>query len=318
MTETLYTQRAEIQSKLSSLQQALIKSLLYSSIFRYPLTLTEVIENTHLAVTEAEAKKSLQYLLAENLVSEEKGFYFLGEENGMIQHRLNGNRKARAYLRIARIFTSLIASSPFVRGVMLTGSLSKGTVEKKGDVDYFIITKPGRLWLCRTFLILFKKVFLLNSRKYFCVNYFIDTNNLVIPDQNIFTATEISHVLPAYGVATCKDFITANAWISQYFPNNSIAPKHKIQSRTFNILKPIVEFLLSGSLGNKLDDWCLKKTHAHWKQKHQSIEQHVFEDNFKSKKYISKHHPHGFQFRIVEEYEKQIAMFEAQHNISLG
>ena len=80
---------------------------------------------------------------------------------------------------------------PFVRGVFLSGSISKGFMSESDDIDYFIITAPGRLWLTRTLLILFKKIFLFNSFRNFCLNYFIDSENLYIPEHNRYTATEI-------------------------------------------------------------------------------------------------------------------------------
>src|SRR4029453_8923510 len=92
----------------------------------------------------------------------------------------------------------LIASFPYVRCVCISGSLSKKYFDDTTDIDFFVITKPGRLWVCRTFLILFKKLFLLNSKKYFCINYFIDSDNLEIPDQNIFTATELTTLIPMH------------------------------------------------------------------------------------------------------------------------
>ncbi|MEZ5195381.1 MAG: hypothetical protein R2764_02960 [Bacteroidales bacterium] len=83
----------------------------------------------------------------------------------------------------AKRFSTFISNFPYVRGISLSGSLSKGYIGDDPDIDYFIITKENRLWLSCTMLIAFKKIFLFNSCKYFCVNYFIDTNNLEIEEK---------------------------------------------------------------------------------------------------------------------------------------
>ena len=54
----------------------------------------------------------------------------------------------------------LISKFPYVEGVGISGSLSKGYYDDDGDIDFFIITSPKRLWIARTFLILYKKLFL--------------------------------------------------------------------------------------------------------------------------------------------------------------
>jgi hypothetical protein len=304
--------------ELDTLQQGLIQALIYSDIFKYPLTEKELYERIPVSFPDFEkVAPALQTLVAQKIISSAQGYYFLGSEDNCIGRRIQGNKKARSYRRLARVFTRIIASFPFVKAVLLTGSLSKGIIEKKGDVDYFIITSPERLWLCRTLLIIFKKVFLLNSRKYFCVNYFIDTNNLEIQAHNIFTATEIATSIPAYNQLVCDDFYKSNLWYKTYFPNQQLVDVSLSQKKTFSPLKPLLEKIFAGKSGERLDDWCYHKTLNHWKKKHSNLDARIFEENFKSLKYISKHHPHGFQFRVTEEYERRIQSFEKQHKLSL-
>ena len=63
-----------------------------------------------------------------------------------------------------------ISKFPYIENVSISGALSKNYYNNDGDIDFFLITQPNRLWIARTLLIIYKKMFLLNSRKYFCVN----------------------------------------------------------------------------------------------------------------------------------------------------
>src|SRR5690606_20772121 len=123
---------------------------------------------------------ALNNLIKQGIVFNLDGFFSLQNQKELVTRRLNGNHKAQWFLKKAKKWSNFIGSFPFVRGVFISGSLSKNFMTADSDVDYFIITKPGRLWLARTLLVVFKKIFLLNSRKFFCVNYFIDENHLEI------------------------------------------------------------------------------------------------------------------------------------------
>ncbi len=98
-------------------------------------------------------------------------------------------------------------------------------MHEDGDIDFFIITKADRLWICRTLLVLYKKVFLLNSRKYFCVNYFVDENNLKIKDKNMFTAIEVKHLLSVYNPELIGHFKEINNWTNEFIPGSLNRPK---------------------------------------------------------------------------------------------
>ena len=140
-------------------------------------------------------------------------------EESIIQNRKINEERAKKSDKKIKQYSKLICSFPFVENVCISGSLSKGILTADGDIDYFIICQPNRLWLCRTLLILYKKIFLLNSKKYFCVNYFIDTDTFVIPDKNIYTATEIATLIPINNISLFNRFVNENLWVYKQFPN---------------------------------------------------------------------------------------------------
>jgi hypothetical protein len=285
--------------------------LLYFDIFHYPLNKAEL----SMAVENArELEEALEELKESKIISEQDGWFFISGKK--YTKRLSERSDSDHAFRKARRYASLISKFPFVKGVYISGSLSKDWADDTTDVDYFIITSPQRLWICRTLLILYKKIFLLNSRKYFCLNYFIDTANLEIQEKNIFTATEISFLKPVINETLYDDFMAANSWIKRYY-FQKYPDKSNLVSTKKPILKQMAENMLKGNLGEQLDIWSMKKTLGFWRKKFPAMPGNEFEINFKSDRTISKHHPSGFQKRVLEELELKIKEFEKATSISL-
>jgi hypothetical protein len=238
-----------------------------------------------------------------------EGYYFLtAKDKSIVAQRKEKEKRAEKMMRKSSFFSKLIGRFPFVEGVCISGSLSKGVMEKDGDIDYFIITKPQRLWICRSFLIMFKKVFLLNSHKYFCTNYFVDTNNLTIPDENIFTATEVSYLLPVVNYEAYEQLMQSNTWIKNYLPHIKLKGNNDCYNATNKpVIKRLVEFILSGSLGEYADNMFFKITLKRWKKKFPYFNQDDFNLNLRTRKNVSKHHPRGYQQKVLQQHEERLA-----------
>jgi hypothetical protein len=211
-------------------------------------------------------------------------------------------------MKTARRYAGLISNFPYVRAVFISGSLSKHVMKPDSDIDFFIITKPNRLWICRAFLTFFKKVFLGNSRHNFCINYFIDSDSLEIPDKNIFTATEIAFLLPMYNYTLYKEFMTANQWYRSEYPNISEREENnKIKSFYFRLL---FEFLLNNPIGNWLDQKSYSVITGFWEKKFKNYTPESYLLNFRSGKNVSKHHPNAYQEVVINKYMEKIKIYE--------
>lgn len=294
-----------------------LKVLLYYDLFRYPLTAAEILYHCReQGCSEQQLSSGLQFLQSHQYICHIDGFYLLKNDPQLVQRRKLGNELAQRMLRKAADRSSLIARFPYVRGVCVSGSLSKDYFDETTDIDFFIITAPGRLWVCRSLLILFKKLLLLNSKKYFCVNYFIGSDSLEIPDKNIFTATELITLLPFYNHTLYSNFFSANEWVKDYYPNAAPREGFVLKEKESRV-KHAMEQLLNGSLGEWLDRYFYKATVNHWKKKFPDLAAAEFEVNMRSRKDVSKHHPQGFQFRVLKHYRENCEAFEAKHGISL-
>ncbi len=184
---------------------------------------------------------------------------------------------------------------------MISGSMSKGVLDADGDVDFFIVTQPGRLWIARVLLTLFKRIFLLNSYKNFCLNYFVDSEHLEIPDQNVFTATEVALIMPMFNDELYKIFLEQNLWYKQYYPN--IEPMQHTKTSRKSVLSRWFEALLGEKMADNLDDYFMKLTRRYLKRKYSHLSPDQFESDLMSTKSVSRHHPERQQYRIIQKYE---------------
>jgi predicted nucleotidyltransferase len=251
------------------------------------------------------------------LVYKNTKFYLLRNNENFISRRIAGNNLAEKKINSAYRMTKFISKFPYIRAILLSGSISKGYMEKDSDVDYFIITHPNRLWVARLLLMLFKKVFLLNSRKFFCINYFVDTETLEIEEKNIFTATELATLIPTYGKELYDELYKRNTWIKDFYPNFPKRDSKIISYNDSSLIQRLFENILNNSLGDKLDDFAMNLFEKSNQKKYSDYNSKDFQVAFKTSKRESKHHPKFFQKRVLEAFNDKLKSFETNYNVSL-
>lgn len=308
---------AAIQHKLTIEQSKIILTLAYFDLFKFPLTVDEIIKFSKITAVQKDlCNEAIMQLLEQNIVFKHGPYFSLIDDDKLEHRRVNGQKNANALMLKANTYAGLIHKFPFVRSVCISGSLSKGCVDEQGDIDYFIITEPRRLWITRSMLIAFKKIFLLNNHKYFCVNYFVDTEHLNIPDKNIFTATELLTLLPMSGFEVYNNLIKENQWAFTYLPNAQTELQHQVKN-TEGILKRLLENIFKGNWGDWLDTHLMKLTIKKWRAKFKSFNDEELDTAMRSRKYVSKHHPQQFQQVVLNRYSSSITQVQEKFNITL-
>jgi hypothetical protein len=264
-----------------------------------------------------DVETTLQVLKEIGLIHQKDFFYGLSKENELYRKRLDRNTLAKKYIKKGKRISRFIACFPFVRAVFLSGSLSKDCMDEDGDIDYFIITAPNRLWVARTLLILFKKIALFNSYKYFCLNYFIDESEMTIGEQNLYTATEVATLVPTFGKHKCKEFMAKNNWIAKFRPNAEPLHFNTLPNRSFSIIKRPMEFLLSGRLGDWMEQKFLNMTSRYWEKKFSTFSDDDYALSIKSQRHVSQVNPENFQKKVILAFNDKVTAFEKKHSISL-
>ena len=216
MNNNLYIEHSNIPSQ-EAVKSSVLRSLIYYDIFNYPLTANELIKFSSVKLHDIQSiNNALDDLTQHLLIFKFGEYYSLKNDPSQIERRKNGNNAATDILPKALKRSKFIHKFPFVRSVNISGSLSKNYFDESTDFDFFIIAEKNRIWLCRLLLTLYKKIFLFNSRKYFCINYYIDTSDLLIPDKNLFSAVEIITLKNQTGEAVYKNFMERNTWVHEY------------------------------------------------------------------------------------------------------
>lgn len=307
----------ENMEPLAKEEKAILKTLLYYDLFLHPLTFEELSASCDCNHENETLKQILKDLVAKALVYEEDNFYYLYNNRAIVDERKKELRIIQVFLERARVMSKVIASFPFVIAILLSGSISKYRMYVDGDLDFFIITKPGRLWIARTLLVIFKKIFLLNSYKYLCLNYFVDSNSLKVEDQNLFNATEIITLIPTYNYSLYQKLLKENHWVNRYYPNFKSRDDCMVVNERVLFMRNFIEFLLNNKMGDRLDDLFMSITDKYRRKKFANLRHNEFEKSFITKKNISTHHPDNHNIATMDKFRKSINDFEENYGVSL-
>jgi hypothetical protein len=304
--------------KYLCIKKDIIATLAYFNMFDYPLKKREIFTFLGHCDDFQEYDQALDNLVNESVIFKIGDFYSLQNNYAIAERRYKGNEKASKMLKKAEIAANIISVFPFVKGIAVSGSLSKFFADDNADIDFFIITTANRLWIARTLLHIFKKItFLFNLQDHFCMNYFVDEAEPGIIEKNIYTATEIATILPLYGGRIFEIFYKVNGWTGVYFPNKYMdASFTKEIKRSW--YKNLVEKIFQNRFGNSLDNYLMKLTAERWASKTRRKKKNSkgFLMSMHTGKHFSKPDPEHFQKKLLQRYENNLAEIFSRYELS--
>lgn len=280
-------------------QRHVLRVFHYYDFFHHPLSSAEVHRFTSQTQSQIETDEVLQELCDQGILSHSHNFYCLAGKEAQIEQRLASKARNNGLLKKAHQVANVLRKVPFIRAFGISGSLSKDGASEDADIDFFIITAPGRVWLVKGILKSYKKLFLRNKHQYLCTNYLVSENALELEEKNLFQATELATLLPLYGNDVLNKFYEANKWVHDFFPNwkhKSISAEEKTTGG-----KKFFEILLSGKIGSVLNSWCLKRFQKHANQKFSAnpgSSKLIFENE------VSKYFPENAELPILKHMKK--------------
>lgn len=294
---------------MSDLRRNILATLAYFDLFSYPLTMDEIYLFLPTKCAVEEFEYACRGLVIDRHVHKFDKFYTLRNDYFLIERREKGNFKAAELIATAKKVGDLLIRFPYVRGIAISGSLSKNFADNDSDIDLFIITAKNRLWIARTVMHLFKKLtFLVKRQHYFCMNYYIDEQDLLIHEKNIYTATEIATLIPLNGDTMFEQFFTANTWTREYLPNKylRIASAKPVKD---SLLKKITEFIFNNQAGNALDNLLMRITANRWHKKMllKRTNNRGIILAMDAGKHYTKPDPVNFQMKLLVSYRNKVS-----------
>lgn len=306
------------QFTISTIHKELLKTLLYFDVFNYPLKFEEIFSNTPLKLTQEKVNDTIKDLISHGLIKSVDGFYMVpSASEDIIQRRLKGNAFAEEMLPKAYKNSQKISCFPFISGICISGGLSKNYYDDKSDIDYFVITKPNRLWIARTLFVLYYKTLPIEKRKHLCLNYFISEADLNIEDRNVFVATELAYLIPTVNYTSYRTLLEKNNWYKNHFENKDRMPITNCMEENNPWYKKLIELFFSGKFGNWIDSFLLNITLNHWRKKYPEMSDEDFHLQFRSRKHACKRHAQGYQNKVLMLWNEKIKLFEANFQLKL-
>jgi len=240
------------------LTNAILQTVAYADVFDYPLTSAEI--HRYLTGRRASRDDVEQVLEEERLLSRAGNWYTLpGREQLATIRRRREQIAARMWAQ-ASGYGRIIASLPFVRMLAVTGSLAMNNVENHPDIDYLIVTTSGRLWMVRAMALAVARMAALQGVR-LCPNYLVTVQSLVFEEQTLYTAHELTQMIPLYGMDVYMRIDSLNRWKEHFLPNAEGLPP--LMDRIpglpgpdrVPVIKPVLEAALLNPLGARFEQW---------------------------------------------------------------
>ena len=198
---------------------AIARSVLYASLFDYPLTLAQ-LRQTLIESTQTPSEILSRYSGSAPLravIDLRDGFFFPRGREALVEERRRREEVSRAFLARHRALLTLVCALPYVKMVALSGSIAHLNLQDGGDLDLFIVTRGRHVWSVTVTIVLLAK--LMHRRRTLCANFVIADACLALDQQDLFVASQIIHLKPLLGRPVYREFLAANPFVGRFYPN---------------------------------------------------------------------------------------------------
>lgn len=284
---------------------AIARSVVYASLFDYPLTLdqlqTSLISSSLSAaqvMTTYETNPALR-----SVVEYRDGFFFPVGRFDLVGERRRREVRSRLFLSRHSRALRLICALPFTRMVALSGSIAHLNLEDGGDLDLFIVTRGRRVWTVTVAMILLTK--LLGVRRVMCANFVMADTHLGIEQQDLFTANQVLHLKPLIGPEVLEGFVAANPFVKRFYPNRPLQASTDFlmpPSRFARAAKTAIEAAL-GLIAPAIEACCMRAYAWHLRRKSaswQSPEQVRLQADY------LKLHTRSHRHRVLDRFDERM------------
>ena len=289
------------------MRESILRMVMYFDVFKHPLTIGDL--ERLVAPDQATALQGhLMELQAAGLVACTGKYWHRPDRHDWASRRDQRARWAEQRWSAAQKASLVLAQLPFVRGVLITGSLSKSSTTLDGDVDFLLLCAPGRVWSLKTITHLGRRPMPNALRELFCTNYILATDAMHLESRNLFTAIELATAVPMYGPEACASFIQANWWAEQFVPGLSWSLQRAQQARSLPgkpWLKPVGKMLPDG-MKHRLERQALDMWDRYWNRKYNWLDERDRAQRFQRQPHVATNHLHDFQDHVLREVAQRL------------
>lgn len=217
----------------NKIEQSIIRTLLYSDIFNFPLSKEEVWQ--FLISKKKVSREAFETTLAEltsrhpKKVIRKDGYYCLSGNEKILKERKKNLSEVTKKMQIANKSAFYLSYIPTIYCIGISGGVAMGNVKPEDDIDFFIITKKHTLFVTRLWVLALLELLQLrrgrnekNPANKICVNLLIEETALFWPaaNQDLYTAHEIVQMKPLFERQEMyTKFLMANSWTKKFLPN---------------------------------------------------------------------------------------------------
>ncbi len=213
-----------------SMEKAILKTLIYSDIFDYPLKVYEIhkwLIGKKIAFQSLE--KTLITLSEKGKIGNKKNYFFLKGRESLVKAREQKEKQSKNFFLKAEISVLFLKLIPTLKLVGISGGLALNNADSSDDIDLFLITAKNRLWISRI-LVIFILDLLRVRRKAkmkgksvagkICLNILIEDDKLEQINKDIFVAHEVLQMKVLWQRSgVYSKFLSDNAWVFEFLPN---------------------------------------------------------------------------------------------------
>jgi len=291
------------------LERAVLEALSYSDIFNYPLKLDELARYLPIHLDGRDLIAAVARL--DGLVVSRDGYLFLRGRDEIVNLRRKREMSSRRTLRHAMAYGYVLSHLPFVRMVAITGSLAVLNCDKTADLDFMLVTVPGRLWTARLFVLAFNRLTQMVGHT-LCPNLIVSESALGWPQRDLYSARELCQMLLISGGAVYSRLLAVNSWVAEFLPNARPGSMATSLSGPPSRLQKFLEFPLCGEMGDRFERWEMDRKVARLSRQagfglETRFNAEVCQGNFN-------HH----RTRTHEIYSKRLAELEARFPLSFA
>ena len=212
------------------IKKEILKTIIWFDFFCHPLSSWELFKFLNIKIDYNIFLVALSELSGEFKIVNINSFWCLAGREDIVEERFKRFNYFKFKIKKAKRFTKLISFLPSIQGVFISNIVGDHNLKKGSDIDFFIITSTGKIWLTRFFCTFVAKILGLRPNRKtkenkICLSFYIDDSNLNL-EPYLYNEKDWYFIYWLAGlelIFSKQEFLNKfwdnNAWLNKYLPN---------------------------------------------------------------------------------------------------